>query len=117
MDSKLRQSGDSTAVEQHEKIADQQATDPLHDTVPPAELDRILRKVDIRVIPILAILYLLSFLDRGESSNSSHHPVVHSLRYKGSIGNANIQGLSETLGLIGQQYNWLVQSKYLQPGD
>ncbi|KAL4860981.1 hypothetical protein BDV12DRAFT_82864 [Aspergillus spectabilis] len=88
MDPKLRQSGDSTQVEQHEKIADQQATDILHDTVPRAELDTILRKVDIRVIPILAILYLLSFLDRG------------------SIGNANIQGLSETLGLVGQQYNW-----------
>lgn len=29
------------------------------------EYDRILRKVDYRVIPILAALYLLSFLDRG----------------------------------------------------
>ncbi|KAL4935529.1 hypothetical protein BDV06DRAFT_217365 [Aspergillus oleicola] len=56
--------------------------------VPPAEYKKILRKVDYRVLPILAVLYLLSFLDRG------------------SIGNANIQGLSETLGLAGQQYNW-----------
>lgn len=29
------------------------------------EYNRILRKVDYRVIPILASLYLLSFLDRG----------------------------------------------------
>lgn len=29
------------------------------------ESKRILRKVDLRVIPILAILYFLSFLDRG----------------------------------------------------
>lgn len=32
------------------------------------ESKRILRKVDLRVIPILAILYFLSFLDRGNSS-------------------------------------------------
>lgn len=31
----------------------------------PAETRRLLRKIDCRVIPILAILYLLSFLDRG----------------------------------------------------
>lgn len=30
-----------------------------------AEAKRILRKVDFRVIPILAVLYFLSFLDRG----------------------------------------------------
>lgn len=30
-----------------------------------AEHGKILRKIDYRVIPILAILYLLSFLDRG----------------------------------------------------
>ncbi|KAL5334135.1 MFS general substrate transporter [Aspergillus crustosus] len=85
MDPKVRQSGDSTPIEQHEHL---KSIDQPDDTVSSAEFDRILRKVDLRVIPILAILYLLSFLDRG------------------SIGNANIQGLSETLGLIGQQYNW-----------
>ncbi|KAJ6157525.1 hypothetical protein N7470_005117 [Penicillium chermesinum] len=53
-----------------------------------AELSRILRKVDLRVIPTLAVLYLLSFLDRG------------------NIGNAKIQGLATDLGLEGQQYNW-----------
>lgn len=31
------------------------------------EYNRILRKVDYRVIPILAALYLLSFLDRGKT--------------------------------------------------
>ncbi|KAL3456274.1 major facilitator superfamily domain-containing protein [Aspergillus heterothallicus] len=86
---KLRQSSDSTPTEQqHEKIADSATDDPLRRAVPPAEFNRILRKVDYRVIPILAIFYLLSFLDRG------------------SIGNANIQGLSEDLGLVGHQYNW-----------
>ena len=30
--------------------------------------DKVLRKMDIRLIPMLAILYLLSFLDRGNAS-------------------------------------------------
>ncbi|KAJ4248774.1 hypothetical protein NW762_012612 [Fusarium torreyae] len=53
-----------------------------------AERNRILRRIDLRVVPILTVLYLLSFLDRG------------------SIGNANILGLSEDLGLHPSQYNW-----------
>ena len=44
--------------------------------------------MDLRLVPILALLYLMSFLDRG------------------NIGNANIQGLSTDLGLAGWQYNW-----------
>lgn len=50
---------------------------------------KTLRKMDVRLIPMLALLYLLSFLDRG------------------NIGNANIQGMSKTLRLSanGSQYN------------
>jgi sugar phosphate permease len=43
--------------------------------------------MDLRLIPMLAALYLLSFLDRG------------------NIGNAKIQGLQTDLKLTGQQYN------------
>ncbi|KAI1335590.1 major facilitator superfamily domain-containing protein [Xylariaceae sp. FL0016] len=55
-----------------------------------AHLDekKILRKMDMRLIPMLAVLYLLSFLDRG------------------NIGNAKIEGLQETLGMSADQYNW-----------
>jgi hypothetical protein len=49
---------------------------------------KVLRKMDIRLIPMLALLYLLSFLDRG------------------NIGNAKIEGLAEDLNLTGAQYNW-----------
>ncbi|KAK4160701.1 MFS general substrate transporter [Cladorrhinum sp. PSN259] len=54
-----------------------------------AHLDKkkILRKMDLRLIPTLAVLYLLSFLDRG------------------NIGNAKIEGLQEDLSLTGDQYN------------
>jgi hypothetical protein len=53
-----------------------------------AHLDEkaILRKMDLRLIPMLALL--LSFLDRG------------------NIGNAKIEGLTEDLDMTGAQYNW-----------
>ena len=46
-----------------------------------AHLDerKVLRKMDLRLIPMLALLYLLSFLDRG------------------NIGNAKIEGLTEVI--------------------
>ena len=50
--------------------------------------DKILRKMDFRLIPILTVLYLLSFLDRG------------------NIGNAKIEGMAEDLHLTGAEYNW-----------
>ncbi|KAH6624132.1 major facilitator superfamily domain-containing protein [Chaetomium sp. MPI-SDFR-AT-0129] len=55
-----------------------------------AHLDEkaILRKMDLRLIPMLALLYLLSFLDRG------------------NIGNAKIEHLQENLSLTDDQYNW-----------
>ncbi|BEI82522.1 hypothetical protein CcaverHIS002_0303900 [Cutaneotrichosporon cavernicola] len=46
----------------------------------------VIRKCDIRIIPWVAFLYLLSFLDRS------------------NIGNANIFGLSKDLGLDSNQY-------------
>lgn len=49
---------------------------------------KILCKMDIRLIPTLALLYLLSFLDRG------------------NIGNAEVEGLSKSLGILPDQYNW-----------
>ncbi|KHO00479.1 high-affinity nicotinic acid transporter [Metarhizium album ARSEF 1941] len=49
---------------------------------------KILWKMDIRLIPMLALLYLLSFLDRG------------------NIGNAEVEGLSFDLGIQPDQYNW-----------
>ncbi|KAI9841559.1 MAG: hypothetical protein M1837_000605 [Sclerophora amabilis] len=49
---------------------------------------KILRKMDIRLIPMLALLYLLSFLDRG------------------NIGNAKIEGLVPDLNMTEPQYNW-----------
>lgn len=55
---------------------------------------KVLRKMDLRLIPQLALLYLLSFLDRG------------------NIGNAKIEGLEDDLKLKGGQYNWCCTCLY-----
>jgi hypothetical protein len=46
----------------------------------------LLRKVDLRLLPPLTLLYLLSFLDRS------------------NVGNARIEGLTEDLNMTGDQY-------------
>ncbi|CAA7263446.1 unnamed protein product [Cyclocybe aegerita] len=51
------------------------------------EEKKLWRKVDKRLMPILALMYLLSFLDRG------------------NIGNARLQGLQSQLELSGTEYN------------
>ncbi|KAI9932521.1 hypothetical protein MW887_008763 [Aspergillus wentii] len=56
-------------------------------TLDKAETARILRKIDWRLLPLLTVLYVLSFLDRG------------------NIGNAKVAGMNEELGLTGAQYN------------
>ncbi|RTE68843.1 hypothetical protein BHE90_016779 [Fusarium euwallaceae] len=57
---------------------------PIYDE---AETRRILRKVDYRVVPALAVMYLISFIDRS------------------NIGNAKVAGMNQDLGLSGKQYN------------
>ncbi|THH06988.1 hypothetical protein EW145_g3694 [Phellinidium pouzarii] len=53
-----------------------------------AQQERALyRKIDLRLMPILSLMYLCSFLDRG------------------NIGNAKLAGLVTQLDLVGNQYN------------
>ncbi|KAL3488810.1 major facilitator superfamily domain-containing protein [Aspergillus germanicus] len=63
---------------------------------PPEARKKLLRKVDIRLIPMLAVLYLISHLDRA------------------NIGNAKIEGLDTDLGLSGVQWN-IVLSVFFVP--
>ncbi|KAI9043582.1 putative MFS transporter [Aspergillus affinis] len=57
---------------------------------------RVIRKVDVRLVPMLAVLYLISHLDRS------------------NIGNAKIEGLVDDLGLSGIQWN-IVLSIFFVP--
>lgn len=47
---------------------------------------KLLRKLDLYIVPLVMLLYLFSFLDRV------------------NIGNARLYGLEEDLGLVGNQY-------------
>ncbi|KAJ8454955.1 hypothetical protein ONZ51_g12724 [Trametes cubensis] len=52
-----------------------------------AQIKALYRKIDLRLMPILTLMYLCSFLDRG------------------NIGNAKLQGLLTQLNLDGNKYN------------
>ncbi|KAI0739493.1 MFS general substrate transporter [Daedaleopsis nitida] len=65
-------------------------TDPpcISDSAKPGvDVHKVLRKLDLRLLPFVSLLYLLSFLDRA------------------NIGNAKVAGLSQDLHLTGLQYN------------
>lgn len=67
METKVPDSGGlSSHVELKDKVSVKGVPGGPIDGLSTKEYNRILRKVDYRVIPILASLYLLSFLDRGE---------------------------------------------------
>ncbi|KAK5937723.1 hypothetical protein PMZ80_009852 [Knufia obscura] len=55
--------------------------------IDPVAEKKLLRKIDIHLIPILWLLFLCAFIDRI------------------NIGNARIQGLEEDLGMAGNDYN------------
>ncbi|KAJ4984231.1 high-affinity nicotinic acid transporter [Stagonosporopsis vannaccii] len=55
--------------------------------IPKSEQDKIFHKVDWRLCPMLAVLYLISHLDRA------------------NIGNAKIEGLEASLNMTGTDYN------------
>ncbi|KAI1499748.1 major facilitator superfamily domain-containing protein [Biscogniauxia marginata] len=61
----------------------------VHDVDPVAER-KLLWKFDLRILPLLSVMYLFNALD------------------KGNLGNAKTAGLEETLGLHGDQYNILL---------
>ncbi|KAF2275542.1 uncharacterized protein EI97DRAFT_494506 [Westerdykella ornata] len=61
----------------------------------PDEDRSVRRKLDRRLVGFMALLYMLSFLDRS------------------NIGNARIAGLSEDLNLSSKQFGWLLWAFYI----
>lgn len=55
----------------------------------PEEAKAVLRKIDVRVVPILFVIYLIQYLD------------------KNSINFASVYGLKTATKLKGQDYSWL----------
>ncbi|KAK0201075.1 MFS general substrate transporter [Desarmillaria ectypa] len=64
-----------------------EATLPPPPALTEAQEKELWRKIDLRLMPILSLMYLFSFLDRG------------------NIGNAKLQGLTTQLHLDGNKYN------------
>lgn len=82
---------DDTETKKATSVARESVT-PLEQQLPQPPFDkaaegRILRKLDMKILPILWLLYLVCFVDRS------------------NIGNAKIQGMEKDLNLKGQRYN------------
>ncbi|KAG9220505.1 hypothetical protein CCMSSC00406_0003961 [Pleurotus cornucopiae] len=81
---KVKDDINDTVQEVLPAIKDVEATRVNYDD---KERSRILRKMDLRLLPFVSLLYLLSFLDRS------------------NIGNARVAGMAEDLNLVGLKYN------------
>ncbi|EGY20131.1 hypothetical protein VD0004_g410 [Verticillium dahliae] len=68
----------------------------FYDSYTPEQRKRTMRKVDVRLTPMLAVLYLISHLDRS------------------NIGNTKIEGIDVDLGISGIQWN-IVLSLFFVP--
>lgn len=56
---------------------------------------RIVRQLDLKLVPVVTVLYLLCFIDRA------------------NIGNARIMGMQEELKLGGMKFNWALTIFYI----
>ncbi|KIK93186.1 hypothetical protein PAXRUDRAFT_829222 [Paxillus rubicundulus Ve08.2h10] len=82
---------DGSAPQDEEKVIirgnEEQGEDSVTPTLTTEQETKLWRRIDMRLIPIIAAMYLLSFTDRG------------------NIGNAKIEGLVTQLDLTGDKYN------------
>lgn len=60
----------------------------------PEEERAVRRKLDLRLVPPVTLLYLLCFIDRA------------------NVGNARIQGMAKDLNLVGYRFNWALTVFY-----
>ncbi|KEF55077.1 uncharacterized protein A1O9_08730 [Exophiala aquamarina CBS 119918] len=79
---------ENAKAEDHRDVKDLTETiEDISGMLDPAVEKRLVRKIDLHLIPILFTLYLCAFIDRV------------------NIGNARIQGLEADLNMTGQDYN------------
>ena len=86
-----RPSSEPSIPEKHD-VGHIEANDGAEEAEDPMEAKRVLRKIDLRLIPLLMLLYTLTFLDRV------------------NIGNARLWNLERDLGMSGYDYNIVVLS-------
>ncbi|KAF9225037.1 MFS general substrate transporter [Gyrodon lividus] len=79
------ESGSGVRPQKHEAYdSDEQIAAP---NLAPGQEHKLWRRIDLRILPIITLMYLLSFMDRG------------------NIGNAKLDGLMTQLDLTGNKYN------------
>lgn len=76
----------------------------------PDEEQAVVRKFDRKLVSFVALLYMLSFLDR---SSLSTLLILSSLLTLTDIGNAKIAGLEEDLHLDSDKYEWVITAFYI----
>ena len=69
----------------------------------PEQERKLWRKVDMRLVPILSLMYLLAFLDRGVWLSQLN--LLGLYFQAGNIGNAKLEGLTTQLDLTGNKFN------------
>lgn len=76
------------------------------------EANRVIRKLDWRIMPLIFVLYSLSILDR----LVKQEPVCVrriDCSCRSNLGNAKLAGLVEDVNLTGNKYNWLATVFYI----
>ena len=66
-----------------------------YEDIDPVMEKQVIRKMDLRIVPLVSALYVLAFLDRS------------------NIGNARIAGMRDELHLVGSDYQWLLTIFYI----
>ena len=94
----------------HHDSEDEDDDDGLGGAFTLEEEKTVLRKLDKRVVGLVAFLYLLSFLDRSSESAAAG---VDSKLTLADIGNARIAGLMEDLRMDDDMYEWLLTGFYI----
>lgn len=71
---------------------------------------RLVRKLDWNIIPIVMLLYLFSFLDRQviNRCERAENALRKLMMRRVNVGNARLYGMEEDLGLVGNQYQTAV---------
>lgn len=82
--------------------------------VAPEMLKKLLRKLDLRLLPVLCALYLMAYLDRcvQSRSNSSGIKDFTDSVISSNIGNAKLGGLIEDTNTTTFQYQWCLSVFY-----
>lgn len=79
----------------------------LHEEVDPAEARRVLWKIDLMILPYLAVCYAFFYIDKVRLPLSQSHHVGPNFVGQTTLSYAAIFGINEDLNLHGTQYSWL----------